>query len=158
MSKDMSPKQQALLLVLFQFLLFVVLAAALFMLPLGEGGWTRLLGIVLALAGLLVIFLALRTYFRVNRSLVNVSPEPDQTAQLVDRGIYRRIRHPIYLGVILCGLGAALMHGHIVPIIISLLFIPFFTYKSIFEERWLMQVYAGYDAYRQRAGRFLPYL
>lgn len=154
----MTPKQQALLLVLIQFVLFAALAAALFLLPMGAAGWAVILGLVLAVAGLAVVFLALWTYYRVNRSLVNVSPEPDQKAQLVERGIYARVRHPIYLGVILCGLGAALMHGHIVPIIIALLFIPFFTYKSIFEERWLMQVYPDYAAYRQRAGRFLPRL
>lgn len=153
----MTPKQQALLLVFLQFVLFAALAAALFLLPIQPVSWVRvIIGLVLALAGVAVVFVALWTYFRVNRSLVNISPEPDRQAQLVERGIYGRVRHPIYLGVILCGLGAVLMHGHIVPLIIALLFIPFFTYKSMFEERWLMQVYAGYAAYRQRAGRFLP--
>ncbi len=111
---------------------------------------------VVFLVLLAVVFLALWTYYRVNGSLVNVSPEPDQNAQLVARGLYARIRHPIYLGVILSGLGVALIHGHFVPLVIALLFVPFFTYKSMFEERWLMQVYADYAAYRQRAGRFLP--
>ncbi|MBI5669240.1 MAG: isoprenylcysteine carboxylmethyltransferase family protein [Chloroflexi bacterium] len=141
-----------------QFVLFAALAAALFLLPISAAGWSQVLGFVLAVAGLAVIFLALWTYYRVNRSLVNVSPEPDRKAQLVQRGLYARIRHPIYLGVILCGLGAALMHGHLVPLILALLFIPFFAYKSMFEERWLMQVYTDYAAYRQHTGRFLPRL
>jgi protein-S-isoprenylcysteine O-methyltransferase Ste14 len=153
----MTPKQQALLLVLIQFVLFAALAAALFLLPMQPISWVRVgIGLVLALAGLVVVFLALWTYYRVNGSLVNVSPEPDQSARLVEHGIYGRVRHPIYLSVILCGLGAALMHGHLVPLIIALLFIPFFTYKSMFEERWLMRVYAGYADYRRRAGRVLP--
>lgn len=154
----MTPRQQALLLVLIQFVLFAALAAALFFLPMGALGWGQLVGLVLAVAGLAVVFLALWTYYRVNGSLVNVSPEPDGNAQLVERGIYSRVRHPIYLGVILSALGVALIHGHVVPLLIALVFIPFFTYKSTFEERWLVQVYADYTAYRQRAGRFLPRL
>ena len=152
----MTPRQQALLLVFLQFVLFAALAAALFFLPMGAAAWAQSAGLVLAVAGLAVVFLALWTYYRVNGSLVNVSPEPDRNAQLVARGLYARIRHPIYLGVILSGLGVALIHGHFVPLVIALLFVPFFTYKSMFEERWLMQVYADYAAYRQRAGRFLP--
>ncbi len=154
----MTPRQQALLLVLMQLVLFGVLAAALFFLPVGAVGWAQLVGLVLAVVGLGVIFLALWTYYRVNGSLVNVSPEPDHAAQLVAHGLYARVRHPIYLGVMLSALGVALIHGHIVPLLVALVFIPFFTYKSMFEERWLEQVYAGYAAYRQRAGRFLPRL
>ncbi|HEX2905943.1 MAG TPA: isoprenylcysteine carboxylmethyltransferase family protein, partial [Phototrophicaceae bacterium] len=153
----MTPKQQALLLVLIQFVLFAVLAGALFLLPMGQVVWVRGLGLALAVSGLGVVFLALWTYYRVNGALVNVSPEPDSGAQLVERGIYARVRHPIYLGVILAGVGAALAHGHGVPIVIAATLIPFFTYKSMFEENWLAQVYPGYGAYRQRAGRFLPH-
>lgn len=154
----MTPKQQALLLVLIQLVLFGVLAAALFFLPVGAAIWAQLVGLVLAVVGLAVIFLALWTYYRVNGSLVNVSPEPDHAAQLVAQGLYARVRHPIYLGVMLSALGVALIHGHIVPLLVALVFIPFFTYKSMFEERWLERVYADYAAYRQRAGRFLPRL
>jgi protein-S-isoprenylcysteine O-methyltransferase Ste14 len=152
----MTPRQKALLLVAVQLVLFLALAGALLLLPMGQVGWTRLVGVALALTGLLVIFLSLWTYFRVNGSLVNISPEPDSQAKLVRHGLYTRIRHPIYLGVFLCGGGAALAHGHIAALCIALLLVIFFTYKSTFEEKWLMQVYPDYAAYRERAGRFWP--
>jgi protein-S-isoprenylcysteine O-methyltransferase Ste14 len=152
----MTPRQKALLLVAVQLVLFLALAGALLLLPMGQVGWARLVGVALATAGLVVVFWALWTYFRVNGSLVNVSPEPDGQAKLVEQGLYAHIRHPIYLGVFLCSGGAALAHGHIAALCIVLLLVIFFTYKSTFEEKWLMQVYPNYAAYRERAGRFWP--
>ncbi len=154
----MAERQRALLLVGLQMILFTLLAGALLLLPPGQAGSGRWLGVGMTVLGLVVILVAVGTYFRVNGSLVNVSPEPDAGAQLVVVGIYRFIRHPIYTGVMLSAVGAALAHGHGVPLLLSLLVCGFFTYKSVFEERWLARVYANYDQYRQRAGRFLPKL
>ncbi len=149
-------KTQALVLVAIQFVFFALLAGALFLLPAGQVGWARILGIVLALLGLAMIGLAILNHWQINRALVHVSPEPNASVGLVQGGLYTRIRHPIYTGVMLAALGAALAHGHLVPLLIALGLCAFFTYKSTFEERWLMQVYPAYAAYRQRTGRFLP--
>lgn len=149
-------KTQATVLVAVQMVLFATLAGALFLLPAAQIGWLRILGILLAVLGLIVIFLAIFNHWQINRSMVNVSPEPNAAASLVQSGLYARIRHPIYSGVMLAGLGAALAHGHWLPLLIALGLVVFFSYKSTFEERWLMQVYPGYADYRQRAGRFLP--
>ncbi|NWG16759.1 MAG: isoprenylcysteine carboxylmethyltransferase family protein [Chloroflexi bacterium] len=154
----MTPRQKAFLLVAVQLVLLLALAGVLLLLPMGQVGWARLVGVALAAVGLVVVFWALWTHFRVNGSLVNISPEPDVQAQLVQKGLYAHIRHPIYLGVMLCGVGAALAHGHVAALGLALLLVLFFTYKSTFEEKWLMQVYPGYAAYRERAGRFLPRL
>ena len=149
-------KTRAYLLVIIQFVLFALLAGALLVLPAGQVMWARWLGVIVALVGLFVVGLSILTHFQVNQSLVNVSPEPNASNQLVETGIYRRIRHPIYSGVMLAAFGAALAHGHMAGIVLALVLVAFFTYKSTFEERWLMHVYPHYDAYRTRAGRFWP--
>ena len=149
-------KTQAQLLVFAQFILFALLAAALFFLPDGQVLWARLLGVAVTLLGLAVIGLSIWTHFQVNHGLVNVSPEPNANNQLVEIGLYGRIRHPIYTGVMLCALGAAVAHGHVVAFIIAVALCAFFAYKSTVEERWLEQVYPNYAAYRTRAGRFWP--
>jgi len=154
----MSDRTQAMLLVTVQFIQIALLGGALLLLPAGQVGWARLLGIAMAVIGLIVIAIALLNHVQVNRAMVNISPEPNASLQLVEIGLYRWIRHPIYLGVLLAGFGAALAHGHWVAILIAAILVVFFTYKSIFEERWLMRVYTGYAAYRQRTGRFLPRL
>jgi protein-S-isoprenylcysteine O-methyltransferase Ste14 len=154
----MSDKMQAMVLVVIQFILFGLLGSALLILPAGQVSWVRLLGIAMAVIGLIVIAMAVLNHVQVNRALVNISPEPNASQQLVEIGLYRWIRHPIYLGVLLAAFGAALAHGHGVGILIAALLAVFFTYKSLFEERWLMRVYTDYAAYRQRTGRFLPRL
>lgn len=152
----MSDRTQALLLVFIQFVLFMLLAGIWLFLPAGQVGWARALGLLLTLAGLVVVAVALLNHFQVNQALVNVSPEPNAALQLVEIGLYRWIRHPIYLGVILTALGAALVHGHWLGILLAVVLWLFFTYKSGFEERWLMRVYPGYADYRRRTGRFVP--
>jgi len=149
-------KTQAQLLVVAQFGLFALLAGAFFFLPAGQVLWARLLGIGIALVGLAVIGLAVLTHFQVNRGLVDVSPEPNANNRLVETGLYARIRHPIYTGVMLAAVGAALAHGHVVALGVAAAICAFFAYKSTFEERWLMQVYPAYAGYRRRAGRFWP--
>jgi protein-S-isoprenylcysteine O-methyltransferase Ste14 len=154
----MSDRTQALLLVSIQFILFALLGGALLFLPAGQVVWARLLGLAAAVLGLAVIAVALLNHVQVNRALVSISPEPDASLQLVEIGLYRWIRHPIYLGAILAATGVALAHGHVAGIAVAVLVWLFFTYKSTFEERWLVRVYPGYAEYRQRTGRFLPRL
>ena len=43
-------------------------------------------------------------------------------------------------------------------LLIALLMIVFFTYKSIYEESLLRAVYPQYDQYATHTGRFLPFL
>jgi protein-S-isoprenylcysteine O-methyltransferase Ste14 len=149
-------KTQAQLLVGLQMILLLMLAGALFILPAEQVGWLRILGFILALAGMAVLALAILTHFWVNKVMVSISPQPNAQAKLVQTGIYAHIRHPIYSGVMLSALGVALAHGHFFTVLVALILVAFFTYKSTFEENWLMQVYPEYAAYRQRAGRFWP--
>ena len=85
-------------------------------------------------------------------------PHPRDDADLVETGIYGSVRHPIYGGLILLGLGWALLAASPLALALALLLVPFFWLKSSIEERWLEQRFAGYDAYRDRTGRFIAWL
>lgn len=146
----------ALGLVAVQFILLGALALSFLFLPPGQALWLRLLGLAAALAGIVVATLAILTHLRVNRALVNISPEPNPQLELVQAGPYRCVRHPIYLGVMLTAGGAALAHGHAVGLALALALIVFFAYKARVEESWLAHVYPAYADYRARTGRFLP--
>ncbi|MBZ0298695.1 MAG: isoprenylcysteine carboxylmethyltransferase family protein [Anaerolineae bacterium] len=150
--------RQAQLLVVTQFILFAILAGTFMVLPTGQVLWARLLGLGLLALGLGLVMLSILTQAWVNKNLVKMSPEPNTRNQLVQTGIYAFVRHPIYTGVIAVGLGTALVHGHPVALLIAIIICAFFTYKSTFEERLLMQAYPDYAAYRTRAGRFFPRL
>lgn len=146
----------ALLLVAVQFALLAALAFSFLLLPPVQVLWLRLLGLLAAGAGIVIAMLAILTHLRVNQALVNISPEPNPQFQLVQSGLYRCIRHPIYLGVMLTAGGAAVAHGHPVGLMLALALIVFFAGKARFEEQWLAHVYPAYAEYRARTGRFLP--
>jgi protein-S-isoprenylcysteine O-methyltransferase Ste14 len=142
--------------VIAQFVLFAVLLAALLLFPFGGDTGLRLIGFVMIGIGGLVILLGILEHQARNRALPSITPTPNQRVGLVDTGIYRHIRHPLYSGVILGAFGAALAHGHVAPILVAVVIGVFFTFKSRYEEALLRQTYPEYAAYMTRTGRFLP--
>lgn len=77
--------------------------------------------------------------------------------ELVDRGPYRRVRHPIYGCFITITFGLALMFRSylLVAALASWLAASWWAAKA---EEVLLSATLGerYDAYRRRTGRFLP--
>ncbi len=145
-------------LVAIQFFLFAVLLLGLIVFMPVSSSTVRVMGSIVAIVGIFLALFAIIQFGRIANDTPNISPEPKTTIPLVQSGIYAHIRHPIYTGVICSALGVAIAHGHIVVLLIALLFIPFFTVKSMFEERLLHQQYDEYSTYVTRSGRFLPFL
>lgn len=78
---------------------------------------------------------------------------------LVDRGPYRRIRHPMYVGAMCLALGAALVFLSWVLLGVAALVIAVAHARAGREERLLSSPQGLGDAYRAymaRTGRFLP--
>ncbi len=77
--------------------------------------------------------------------------------QIVDKGIYKIIRHPIYLSQILQDLfaGIALLN---VPIILLTIFIemPLYIGRASLEEKFLEKNLTEYSDYQKRTGKWLP--
>ena len=85
-------------------------------------------------------------------------PRPVSGASLRDRGLYAFVRHPIYGGVLLLGLGWALWSSPIALLALGCL-AALFEGKRRREEAWLVEAYPGYAAYRRRVRhRFIPFL
>jgi protein-S-isoprenylcysteine O-methyltransferase Ste14 len=85
-------------------------------------------------------------------------PHPSADAQLVETGIYAKVRHPIYGGIVLGGVGWAFLAASPAALVLAAILVPFFWLKSSVEERWLEQRFVGYDAYRGRTRRFIAWL
>lgn len=146
------------LLVIVQFGLLGAFALATVLVePVGESP-VKLLGIVAGLAGVVIFALALQAYAQTNATLPQVLPDPKQGTQLVQRGIYRSIRHPIYTAVLAITGGVALYHGALIPLLLWGALLVLFYVKSDYEETLLRRTFPDYSAYRKRAGRFLPKL
>ena len=88
----------------------------------------------------------------------SVMPEPKSGGELVTRGIYRHIRHPMYLALLLCGLAACLAYGSSLKWGLLLLLAAVLTAKIRLEERLLLARFEDYAAYRMRTKALIPYL
>jgi protein-S-isoprenylcysteine O-methyltransferase Ste14 len=112
------------------------------------------LGASLVVAGLLVRHLAMRTLAAWFAYQVRI--EPDQP--LVSTGLYRRVRHPGYLGQLLvfAGFGVALANGiaivgMLVPVVIV------FGWRIRVEEAEMGRHFgAAYETYRRGTWRLIP--
>jgi protein-S-isoprenylcysteine O-methyltransferase Ste14 len=78
--------------------------------------------------------------------------------QLVTQGIYRRVRHPMYLGLFLYSLGQALvLPNWIAGPSYLVTFGVLYALRVGAEERMMRAKFgAQYDAYAQRTARLLP--
>ncbi|MEZ4397323.1 MAG: NnrU family protein [Candidatus Krumholzibacteriia bacterium] len=86
-------------------------------------------------------------------------PEPRQGARLVAGGVYARVRHPIYGGLVLGSLGLALWRGSLGGLLLAALLLVFFDRKSRYEERRLETRFPTYADYRRQVGkRLLPWI
>jgi protein-S-isoprenylcysteine O-methyltransferase Ste14 len=74
----------------------------------------------------------------------------------VESGIYARVRHPIYAGVIAGAFGWGLVAVSGAALAVAVLLAVWLDLKSRREEAWLLAHHAGYAAYRTRTRRFVP--
>jgi protein-S-isoprenylcysteine O-methyltransferase Ste14 len=85
-------------------------------------------------------------------------PRPGARASLRQGGIFGLVRHPVYGGVILIGLGWSLADAPLGLVPTALLAV-LFDLKARREETWLIERFPEYDAYRARTPRrFVPWL
>ena len=108
-------------------------------------------------AGALAIgaWLLLRGFVDLGPSMTPL-PRPRIDGRLIDSGIYARLRHPIYAGLILGSLGWSAVTRSPAALVVALVLAAFLDAKARREEAWLIDAYPPYAAYRLRTRRFLP--
>lgn len=141
---------------LLQTLLLVAIAVAAMASPLAVDGSTeqiaRMVGLVGIVGGLIVFGLGIATL----GSSLSPLPKPLASAELVERGIYRLIRHPIYTGLVLAGLGGSIYSVSPLALLFTVVLAVVLDLKARREEIWLGQQYAGYAGYVTRTKKFIP--
>lgn len=124
-------------------------------------GWSRhWLGPVplwLEIASLMMVLVAFIIHFEVlkaNRFGASViHTESGQTVST--EGLYRFVRHPMYLGFLTGGLFTPLALGSYVGFFAALWMIPIVLWRLTCEENYLRQALPGYAEYCQRVSRRL---
>lgn len=123
-------------------------------LPGHAGGWARWAGFSLLALGLGVM---VRGAIDLGRNLTPAT-EPVAEGQLVTRGLYEFVRHPIYLGVSLALTAVPLLaHSWLVAAGVLALSLGYFEGKARVEERKLRVRFPRYREYAALVPRLLPF-
>jgi protein-S-isoprenylcysteine O-methyltransferase Ste14 len=151
---SLGPRGEGWLFLQLLLLLAIVAAAMAFPWPVESAveRIARIVGLFVLVAGLVVFGLGVVTL----GSSLSPLPAPLASAELVHRGIYRFIRHPIYAGLVLAALGGAIYTVSPLALALTLVLAVVLDLKSRREEVWLRKRFAGYAAYAARTKRFVP--
>lgn len=125
--------------------------------------WTTHFPIWLEIIGGIGLIISFYFFFRAfvenpfASHLVRIQSERKQ--YVVSTGVYRIVRHPMYLGGILLFLGTPLLlgskYGFLIGIMLSLLFVG----RIIGEEKMLVEELEGYAEYKKKVKyRLIPFI
>jgi protein-S-isoprenylcysteine O-methyltransferase Ste14 len=83
----------------------------------------------------------------------------EQTTELVDRGIFRYIRHPLYSSLLLLTWGIFLKGPTLFLLAVSVVSSLFLFLTAYFDERECLNVFGErYAGYMKRTRRFIPFV
>jgi len=104
----------------------------------------RYIGLLLFAFGGLLRLLAIRT-----REIAQAN------RRLATSGVYRPIRHPEYLGILLLLFGLSLLFRSGIGLLVGLCWVGVIVVRIAREEAWLLSTVPGYDRYRAKTDRLL---
>ena len=107
---------------------------------------TKFLGLGVVSFGLILISISLITLGR------NLSPFPipREKGNLITNGIYSRIRHPMYFGLISISTGNCFINSSFMKVILTLLLMIVISIKIKIEEQYLLLRFANYSMYKTK--------
>jgi protein-S-isoprenylcysteine O-methyltransferase Ste14 len=101
--------------------------------------------------------IAIIAAFHLGKNLTPL-PKPKENAELIQGGLYRFVRHPIYFGVIVLSLGWGLIQQSTLVWLYVLIIAIFFDIKSRKEEQWLVERFSAYADYQRRVRKLIPWI
>lgn len=144
------------MLVSLQFLLLIALLVVPWRRSLGDlwpPDFTAVIGVAFIIGGLVVSGLA---FVRLGSALTP-TPVPVSGMTLRTNGIYAWVRHPIYSGMLLAGLGFTIAVGSVWQVFVWVLLVVFFVGKSMWEDLLLSEVHGvTWYEYADRTGGLIP--
>jgi protein-S-isoprenylcysteine O-methyltransferase Ste14 len=120
-----------------------------------DGDLVRYIGLALFVIGIILRLAPVFVLGRRFSGLVAIQ----EGHELVTGGLYRVIRHPSYLGLLLALFGWALVFRSSIGFLVSLLLIPPLVARMNSEEALLESEFGEqYSAYRRRTWRLVPFV
>lgn len=115
-------------------------------------GWLGIMGLLVGVGAFLVLLISA---LNLGKNLTPL-PYPKDHAQLVQSGLYRVVRHPMYFGVLLAAIAWLLIFPYVFLLAYVVALFIFFNAKASREEDWLVQRFPTYAAYRARVKKLIP--
>jgi len=77
--------------------------------------------------------------------------------RLIQEGMYKIVRHPLYASIMLMFYGACLVYRNLLCFLaVTFVFIPFMYYRAKQEETLLIETFSEYNDYKKTTGMFFP--
>lgn len=92
--------------------------------------------------------------------ILTITPLPDPTShsQLIQKGPYRYVRHPMYLSVAGYSFSLLIVNFSVLNIVIVGTFFVVIFLKMEIEEVYLIERYAVYKRYMKQVRRLIPFV
>ena len=98
-------------------------------------------------------------WFLARKGMKAVFSTPREKPEVINTGVFRIVRHPIYTGAILFYLGAIVMTMSIASAALWPMIIGFYIFICKYEERILTEAFGSdYLEYKKRTGMLFPKL
>jgi protein-S-isoprenylcysteine O-methyltransferase Ste14 len=133
--------------VLIQFLAFVIL--------LSQIQFTGI-SILVILLWIISAIIGIKAIFDMQISNLNVVPELKEQHKLITCGIYKYMRHPMYLSIFIFFLSVVLTNVNYLTIITYIILVIDLHLKSEKEEFYLTTRFKDYKIYQTQTYKFLP--
>jgi protein-S-isoprenylcysteine O-methyltransferase Ste14 len=113
-----------------------------------------LAGDALVALGFLIVFLV---YKENTFASATIELAPEQ--KVISTGLYKLVRHPMYMGAFLLFVGIPLSLGSLWGLLVIALMLPAFIWRLLNEEKFLVKNLPGYAEYQNTVRhRLLPFL
>ncbi len=116
---------------------------------------STILGLLFIIFALPIVFTAAITLHKFYSSTLIIRKDH----KLIQHGIYKYVRHPIYFGTTLVFLGLPLCVGSLFGLATMALVIPLFLRRIRMEEKLLIEEFGEeYERYRETSRKLIPFL
>lgn len=143
-------KRLDIIYVCIQFILLAIFFVPIIPTSFQLFSFVKYIGAIISLLGFVVILVAI---LQLNKNLTPF-PTPKERGELINTGLYKFVRHPIYSGIFLGSFGIALYTGSYWQLFVSITLLILFYFKSNYEESLLIQKYTDYKEYMKKTRKF----